>query len=85
MGPALALAVFIIAGFIVYISWDHLAALVPPDDESVAQNERDNNEVKDPPAKPSKSRVSSGKAPVKKDSSGKDTPKRAAGGSQQLA
>ncbi|MHB1425015.1 MAG: caspase family protein [Gemmataceae bacterium] len=50
MGPTLALAVFVIAGFVVYLNWERLAALLPTDDEPLAQNNRDNGAVKETPA-----------------------------------
>ena len=87
-GPALFFAVFIIAGFVAYLNWERLAALVPADPEPVALGSRDKGAVTEPPAKktdatpPSspantkKGKPPSNKRPVNKPPKKKETPRR---------
>ncbi|MGH7169934.1 MAG: hypothetical protein ACRELG_06630, partial [Gemmataceae bacterium] len=85
-GPLFAFTVFVIAGFVAYLNWERLAALLPADDNPVARNSRDDAAVSEQPKKtratphPStpkrKDKSPSGKAPKKYKPPQKDPSKK---------
>ncbi len=75
-GPAVALAVFLIAGIVAVANWDRIVALLPPspeDEQAVAQNDKS----KDPVAQAPRKNVEGKKPPTtSKAHPVKDNPKK---------